>query len=456
MDSDIKVKEIRLKFQKEPFRFPLKFGTVVMEEMVYCYSQVVVENRKGKVATGWGSMPLGILWAFPSSSVSYEKKEEAMKEVSLRFARLVESYPLFSHPVDIFWEVEEDLKRIAKEVSREMKLEEELPFLASLVSASPIDASLHDAFGKVNQISSYQGYGKEFMNHDLSLYLGKRYRGKYIGDYLRKEYLKELPVFHLVGGLDRLRRKEVNSYPEDGLPYSLEEWVEKDGLDSLKIKLTGKDLSWDISRILEVSRIAREVRKKKGWKDSLFLSLDTNEQCESPEYMIELLKKIREKEARVFEEILYIEQPTGRDLEKYSFNMKNLSSLKPVLMDESLTGVKEMDKAVELGWSGIALKTCKCHSSCLLLVCRAEEERMIYTVQDLTLYGISLVHSVGFSARINTLRGVESNGIQYHSPDSFLKEKKIHPGIMFRKEGKVNTYSIRGYGLGFQIEKILE
>jgi len=37
----------------------------------------------------------------------------------------------------------------------------EIPALTTFLCASPIDAALHDAFGKVNKISSYQGYGPD-------------------------------------------------------------------------------------------------------------------------------------------------------------------------------------------------------------------------------------------------------------------------------------------------------
>jgi len=334
-----------------------------------------------------------------------------------------------------------------------MELAEELPMLAALVSASPIDAGIHDAFGNANGISTYDGYGPSFMDQDLSHHLGRSFRGRYIGDCIRKDYTGELPVFHLVGGLDKLKKSEVDdSDPRDGLPNSLDEWVERDGLTCLKVKLKGKDLEWDLNRILEVAGIAREVHQRLGIEE-LHLSADTNEQCESPEYLVELLSKLKEKDARTYEALLYIEQPTERDLLASKHDMSELASMKPVLVDESLLGMEEMDIAIRLGWSGIALKNCKTQTMSLILAAKAEAANVPYAIQDLTNPALALIHSAGLAARLKPLMGLESNSCQFF-PGASEPEARVHPGIFRRRNGKITTESIKGTGLGFRIEEI--
>jgi hypothetical protein len=39
-------------------------------------------------------------------------------------------------------------------------------------------------------------------------------------------------------------------------------------------------------------------------------------------------------------------------------------------------------------------------------------------------------------------------------PRTSQPEEKVHPGIFRRKKGMVSTETIKGYGLGYQIEKI--
>ncbi len=452
LQSDIRVLSAKPQIKEAVARTPLKFGAVVVETCPFCEVKVEVENREGRRTEGYGGIFLMDLWAFPDPSVSHQRKNEAMQEVTRRFCKKVTEYTQFSHPIDIFWNLREELKKIAEEVSKERRLEKELPFLAALVSASPVDAAIHDAFGNVNRIDTYKGYGKEFMDHDLSYYLGKEFKGRYVVEYIRRDYLSRIPAFHLVGGKDKLRKSEIDeSDPQDGLPNSLDEWIKRDGLFCLKIKLTGNDLSWDVDRIQEVTSIAHEIQEGK----KLFFSVDTNEQCETPEYIVELLRKLRETRPRFFDELLYIEQPTERDLSRHRFDMHKVSELKPVIVDESLTGIEEFDLAMKLGWSGIALKTCKCQSEGLLLLAKASQKGIPYSVQDLTNPSISLIHSVGLAARTYPIKGVEVNSCQFF-PKASNEEAKVHPNLFRRKDGMVNTETIKGYGLGYQMEKIRE
>lgn len=449
LKSDIRILSANPYIKEAVARTPLKFGAVVVERCPFCEVKVEVENREGNIAQGYGGIFLMDLWAFPDPLVSHDKKNEAMREVTRRFCRRVIKYNQFSHPIDIFWNLRQELETTAEEVSKQRRLEKKLPLLAALVCASPVDAAIHDAFGNVNKIDTYNGYGKGFMDHDLSYYLGEEFKGRYIADYIREDYSSKIPVFHLVGGKDKLRQSEVDeSDPQDGLPNSLDEWIKRDGLFCLKIKLKGNNLRWDINRIEEVTSIAHEIQKKK----KLFFSVDTNEQCESPQYIVELLRKFKEAHPNFFEELLYVEQPTERDLNRHYFDMRKVSELRPVIVDESLTGLEEFNLAMELGWSGIALKTCKCQSEGLLLLAKASQKGIPYSVQDLTNPSISLIHSVGLAARTYPIKGVEANSCQFF-PEASKEEAKIHPNIFRRRDGMISMESIKGYGLGYQIEK---
>ena len=452
MQSDIKILEVESTFIPLKFRTPLKFGAVVIEDIAYSQVRVKVENHRGEVAEGFGGILLSDGWAWPSKVVEHSQREKTMKEVTKELCQLFSSDKDFGHPVQVFFNLEEEFKKTNREVYERLNLKEEMPFLGVLLCASPIDAAIHDAFGKVNEISSYDGYGAEFMS-DLSPWLGEEFKGKYIADYIRKEYLPKIPIFHLVGGLDKLRKSEVDENdPQDGLPNSLEEWIERDGLTCAKIKLKGNDLTWDVNRTLEIVRVSHEMKSSQN-RGELYFSIDTNEQCENPEYLIEMLNKIKEKSPRAFEEILYLEQPTERNLNSHSFDLHQLSEIKPVLLDESLINLENFVRARELGWSGIALKSCKGQSADLIFIAKASEEKIPYSVQDLTNPKLSLIQSVGLAARIKTIKGVEANARQF-IPFASEREEKVHPELFNLKDGEVSTKSIKGFGFGYQMEKI--
>jgi L-alanine-DL-glutamate epimerase-like enolase superfamily enzyme len=454
MISDIRIKELQVYSTPAVARTPLKFGAVVVEEVDFCRVKATVENRRGQVAEGWGGIFLMDFWGWPTFDLSHEAKASAMRELTDRYAALVALHTEPSHPIDLFFEAEEDLHRLSREVCQERGLTPEQPFLGALVCASPVDAALHDAFGNANGIDSYAGYGPDFMS-DLSRYLGSEYSGKYVQDYLRPTYLPRVPIFHLVGGLDKLTRAELDDGdPQDGLPDCLADWIAHEGMYCLKVKLRGTDLDWDVERTLSVHRIGQTELAARG-ETRLHITADTNEQCESPEYIIEYLERIREQSQDCYDRILYIEQPTERDLTAHRHDMRRLSSMKPVIVDESLTDLDTMEMALELGWSGIALKTCKGHSADMIFQARARELGIPFSVQDLTNPGLSLLHSVGLGARTYTIMGVEANSRQFFPAATNDAEKKVHGGIFNLTNGEADTSSLRGTGLGYQMEKMV-
>jgi len=328
-----------------------------------------------------------------------------------------------------------------------------MPFLGVLVATSPIDAALHDAFGLVNEICSYDGYGRDHMEHDLSFYLGDEFRGMYISDFLRPDYEKELCVFHLVGALDKLTSDEIDAKdPRDGLPVTLEEWIERDGVFCLKVKLSGTNIDWDVKRTKAVAEIASQTLERKG-SERFFMSADANEMNPSPDATLEYLRKLRRASPLAFDSLLYLEQPTERDLARHRFPMNDVAKIKPVLVDEGVTDIQDLDLALRLGWSGLAVKTCKWHSSSLLYIAKMEHNGIPYSIQDLTCPGLSLVHSASLAARSKPIKGFEYNARQY-LPFAYEEVQKRHESLFKVKSGKVRTDSLKSIGLGFSVEGI--
>lgn len=456
MQSDIRVVEIQTYKTPVRCRTPLKFGAVVIEELPIGYVRAVVENRAGRRAEGWGAMFLMDLWAWPVSKASHAAKNRVMRGLLDAYAKCVADYPDFAHPIELFMETKEELRRLNHALCDQHTPGEVMPFLGALIAASPVDHALHDAFGNVNGIDSYCGYGPEHMGFDLARYLGPGYRGVYPAQFLRQAYLPQVPIFHLVGGLDLLRRAEVTEeFPQDGVPNSLDDWIIRDGVFCLKVKLNGRDLAWDLARTREVARIYQDVRAtaRPDLPTRPYLTADTNEQCESPDYIIEYLSRLEEEDPAVYDSILYIEQPTERDLTAHRWDMRPIAQRKPVLVDESLSTFEDFPLARELGWSGIALKSCKCLSSDLLFVPMAEMAHIPYAVQDLTNPSLALLESVGLAARTHTIMGVETNSRQFF-PAANATAAEVHPDLYTVRDGMVQTHSLTGLGLGMQVERM--
>ena len=285
------------------------------------------------------------------------------------------------------------------------------------------------------------------MTHDVSRYLGPDFQGVRLDRAMLSKREERIPVFHSVGGLDPLETADVETPVRDGLPETLGEWIRRDGLVRLKIKLQGDDLSWDVERTLTIDRVASTVQDDRGVTD-LAYCLDFNERCSDVEYVLECLHRIRDRSPEAFKRILYVEQPTARNLQANRQNvMHEAARLRPIVIDESLTDLESLVLAREMGYTGVALKACKGQSQTVLMAAAAQKYKLFLCVQDLTCPGASLVHSVGISARIPAVAGIEANARQY-VPAANEPWRHRFPGIFMITDGHIRTAEIGGPGLG--------
>lgn len=446
--TDIRIVDAQCSFEPIKFRSPLKFGGRIMDSSELINVEVKVESRGGRHAVGQGSMPIGQIWAWPSDAVTPEQAGAAMKQLAVEVTEMIAAYPDFDHPLDIIYRISGEYAHLGQKISRQMKLPEVMPLLAELVAASPLDAAVHDAYGRVHGINSYNGLSKEFVNCDLSEYLDEQFAGEYLDKYTLRTPKPKLPLYHLVGAVDPLTADDVQKPIGDKLPETLGQWIATDGLTHLKIKLAGDNLAWDIDRVLAVDRVASEAQAKRGCAE-WFYSLDFNEKCANVDYVLEFLKKIQEQSPAAYTRVQYIEQPTNRNLKAHPENkMHAAAKLKPVVIDESLVDYESLLLSRELGYSGVALKACKGHTDALLLGAAAQKFGMFLCVQDLTCPGFSFLHSASLAARIPGVAAIEGNGRQF-CPSANRAWKPRYPTMFDIKDGTVGTAALDGDGLGF-------
>lgn len=441
--TDLRVRDVRTTFEDFRYRTPIKFGGVALDRATQLNVECDIETQGGRRATGFGSMPLGNVWAFPSKTLSYDATLAAMKTLVNSVATIYATRREAGHPIDVTMALEDDIFRAASALA----LAEPMPRLASLVVASPFDAALHDAFGKAHGLNCYQTYGPDFMNYDLGHWLGADFAGLPLQKFVRQEPQAVMPLYHLVGALDPLEIDDITQPVGDGLPETLGDWIRFNGLTHLKIKLNGDNLSWDVERVLGVERAAALAQADRG-VCSWCYSLDFNEKCPNVEYLLAFLRQIQERQPEAFGRIQYIEQPTARDLKANARNvMHEASKIKPVVIDESLLDLESLLQARDMGYTGAALKACKGQSQSLLMAAAAQKLGMFLCVQDLTCPGASLIQSAGLAAHVPGVAAIEANSRQY-CPDANAPWAKTHPGIFHIKNGTMATASLTGVGLG--------
>jgi L-alanine-DL-glutamate epimerase-like enolase superfamily enzyme len=446
--TDIRIVEAVLSFESVPYRTPLKFGGRTVDHAVLVNVEVSAESRRGHGASGFGTMPLGSAWAWPSTSLSVEQTEDAMQKFAEDVIELANGYPDLGHPLEIAYQLSAEYPHLAKTLTQRLKLSEEMPLLAQLVAASALDAALHDAFGRANNMNSYDGLSSKHMNDDLSTYLDAQFKGEYLDKYTLRQPKESLPLYHLVGALDPLTAADVKRPLKDGLPESLADWIKADGLTHLKIKLAGDDLAADVERTVAIDKVASETVPAAS-KGALAYSCDFNEKCANVGYVTDFLARVKKQSAAAFDRIQYIEQPTHRNLREHpNDKMHDAAKIKPVVIDESLVDYESLMLARDMGYSGVALKTCKGQTDSLLLAAAAQKFGMFLCVQDLTCPGASFLQSASLAARIPTVAAVEGNSRQYCPQANKLWAKK-YPGLFKVTDGKVGTGVLNKIGLGF-------
>jgi len=443
--TDIRIVSVDHGFEEFRYRVPYQFGGRTVDRVTILNVNCRVRTRGGREAWGFGSMTLGNAWAFPA--VPHDVSLGAMTALAAALESVTGACDAWGHPIDLFRALEPEYLAAAAALSRARNLPVPLPKLCTLVVASPFDAALHDAYGKLFGLSSYATYGREFMSRDLAQDLGPRFKGEFLDRYVPATPRARTPVFHSVGAIDPLEAGDVRTRIDDGLPNTLEEWIARDGVTRFKIKLNGGNLDADVDRIVRVDGVvtrALEVRRVDDWK----YLLDFNEGCPNVEYLLEALRRVRATSPRGFERVLYIEQPTARDLRSDRANvMHEVAKLRPVVIDESLTDLDTLLLARDMGYTGVALKACKGQSHALLMAAAAQKFGMFLCVQDLTCPGASLIHSAGIAARVPGNAGIEANARQFVPAASAAWEPRF-PGVFTIRDGMMATGQLTGPGLG--------
>lgn len=443
--TDIRVVEVDHRFEEFQYRAPYQFGGRSVDRATLLNVDCRVRTAAGREAWGFGSMPLGNAWAFPA--VPHDTGLGAMAALAAELRALTAASDEKGHPIDLFRVLEPQYLRAAEALSRARALPVPIPKLCTLVVASAFDAAIHDAYGKAFGVSCYETYGPSFMSRDLSHDLGPAFKGEYLDRYVPSAPQSRMPVFHSVGASDPLEAADVRVRIQDGLPNTLEEWIPRDGLIRFKMKLNGGDLAADFERVVRIDRIVNRVQGARRVTDWKYL-LDFNEGCPNVAYLLEFLRRVREATPSGFDRILYIEQPTARDLEKDRGNvMHEAARLRPIVIDESLTDLESLLLAREMGYTGVALKACKGQSHAMLMAAAAQKFGMFLCVQDLTCPGASLIHSAGIAARVPGNAGIEANARQF-VPSANEPWEARFPGLFTIHDGVMHTGQLTGPGLG--------
>ena len=463
---------VRLYFLPVQTRVPLKFGPETLSSVTCARVALRVRDQSGREVEGWGETPLSVQWVWPSS-LPYEPRHNALKEFCGRLAGEWARFECAGHALEVGHAFQEQvLGRALREFTGMLGEGTSLaptplpiakgnpsgaaltpPWLAALVCNSPFDIALHDAFGKLAGRPVYETYGSDFLQRDLASFIEPAadsrilFKAQFPSHYLVTSPPRRLRAWHLVGGLDPLTPAEcTGAKPNDGYPVALTDWIARDGLKCLKVKLRGNDADWDYQRLVRVGEIAQAQHVES-------LTADFNCTVQDPAYVNEILDRLKSEHCSIWDCILYIEQPFAYELEKQRLDVHSVSKRKPLFLDESAHDWRAVRLGRELGWTGVALKTCKTQTGAILSACWSKAHGMSLMVQDLTNPMLAQIPHVLLAAHFGTIMGVETNAMQFY-PAASAPEQKIHPGLYQRRRGEIELSSIYGPGFGYRLDEM--
>lgn len=374
--------DAKVTFVPQRFAIPLIISSGEITMITEARAEVAV-RLAGKEAVGRGSIYLSDLWAWPDPSLTHEQRDAVLRKLCENIAgdlwNLCGQEPV--HPLELGLRLHDN---VCKETPP--------PALARAMCVSPFDAAIHDAVGIALGKSAFEFYKTPVPLPTADPYFdGDAYSA--VASIIR-EPKNELKAWYVVG---------KNDTGKDLAP-----WVRDRGYRCFKIKILGRDNDYDISRTVEVFRIAKSLGAS-----NIEMSVDTNEANPDADSVLDYLRRLKATDIEAFAALQYFEQPTGRDITVHKFDWREVTRLKPVMLDEGLTSLDMMQEAEDQGWSGFALKTCKGHSFALVSAAWAKRHGLLISLQDLTNPGLAMIHSALFAAHVSTINDVELNSPQF-------------------------------------------
>jgi len=447
-------------------RMPFRFGMVTLTSSAQILLFLDVETADGRQATGLAADMLAPKWYDKDPDKSYADNLNdliAGARTGVAAARTV------AGPQSVYriWrETYEACQAAGPAAGRN-------PLVASN-GPSLVERALIDGLGNALGLP----YHTLLRDNLVGIEFGDVHRelaGVVPADVIPEKPLQEIHIRHTVGLADPIRRVAIatENRLDDGLPQSLEEYIESQGLSFFKIKVGG-DVDADVERLEEIAGVLPA--------GDLTVSLDGNEQYNDPVDLIHLLDRLQSgKEAprRLYDAILYLEQPLDRRiaLDASADEVRALSARKPMVIDESDETLTTFRQSVELGYRGVSSKACKGMTKALanLALCRhlneetGSPERYFVTGEDLTnVPVVALNQDLAHLAALG-IDHAERNGhhyvrgLDYLPPAERAACAERHAGLYEQREGlvalavhggriRVGSLHIPGLGVGVEID----
>ncbi len=404
----VAIKDIEFYVREMRMRMPFKFGNVIADSLTALHVAMDLELSNGRWARGWAADMLSPRWfdKDPNKSMAAGIRD-LVDGARAAAAAYRESGQTGAAPFAL-WEA-------GYEAGQTWGRAHGVNDLLASNGAALMERALIDGLG----IALEQPYFALLQGNVLGLELGNIHpelEGLELAKVLPAAPVRSLAIRHTVGLVDPIRTAEIAAAERlsDGLPQSLEECIESQGLRYFKIKIGG-DSEADFERLAAIASLLAESSAE------YHITLDGNEQYGDTGDLLALLERIERELGAFYRRILYVEQPMDRALSLDPALNKDLGVLaakRPLLIDESDESLDSFRRALDLGYSGVSSKSCKglvkaLANSALAWQRTAAGHPCFVSAEDLTVVPVVSLHQDLVHVAALGIGHVERNGHHY-------------------------------------------
>ncbi|MEO9102702.1 MAG: enolase C-terminal domain-like protein [Burkholderiaceae bacterium] len=402
-----KIVEVERYERPVELRLPFRFGVVTLTQCPQAFARVRIELPDGKGAWGAAAEMMAPKWFDKNLDLSNEDNFDQLRRIT-KIAH--EAYLSDATAATAFG-------HFARHHDAHCQAAAAQGFNPLLASYGPalLDRAVLDALCRSAGTSFYQAV----QGNLAGIGTGRaEFDGLGIDAFLKSlRPATSIEARHTVGLVDAIGTIAPSDRVNDGLPETLREVVQAYGHRYFKLKVAGH-IEADLARLTEIAAVLDTELSA-----PYFASLDGNEQYADAAGIAELMVRLRQspKLARLYESILFIEQPINRKTALDVDLRTEAQALgKPVIIDESDGELSTFVQARARGYSGVSSKTCKGIYKSILNAARCEawnveqnKVRYFMSAEDLTTQaGLSVQQDL---ALVNLLgiKHVERNGHHY-------------------------------------------
>ena len=460
------LKASRLGLRNSTTRIPFRYGNAVLTRCPQATLRATIESE-GRFQHGYSGDCLPPSWFDKSPEKDFATQIDEMIRV---IAVSQEIYAdAFSTETDFF-----DGWRSCEERIQQRCSDWRLPPLLASFGSSLVERAMLDAACRRHAVSFADAVRSNLFGIDAGA-VHPDLASASPREWLPAQPASSVYVRQTVGLGDPLEDADIPETDRlhDGWPQAIEHYATRRGVRYYKVKVSNR-LDHDLDRL---ARLATVLERHVG--DHYCLTLDGNEQYKRAEDFEELIAGIRARPSlsTLWSNVLVIEQPFDRAIALDGSRigeLKALSRLKPVIIDESDGTLDAYARALSVGYRGVSSKNCKGAIRSILNAGltwfhndRGRTADFVMTGEDLCSVGIVPTQSDLCLGATLGLTHVERNGHHYHPGLAYLPEAQryralaVHPDFYVKEHGIIGPNIVDGQfrigslqcvGFGFAVE----